>query len=321
MLPPLLRPLLTLALCLSLHHSLTHGCRDLLLTSEFLGDRPFTAVRVSEAVAAGLLSGHSAFTTTDTHTHTHTHTELPTLYLYHTVLADGRGRWVINTELGALGSAIAYLDSWVVTPTLTHALHHSGSGSGSGEKHWQRYEEGQQEFSGGDGGGGDGGGGTSSGWVDDPLTFFQCRSGMEDTLYLSALGSAFMFSGFFVRRADSPHSQVYSHVGESWEPQKYLFKNGDSWVIGEEVGGERGLAYVLAPSAVTPAEIEADAVWRYIVGDSEWTPHHTTVVVGDGEEHVYSKLWAHRRISHLPHDASHFTLRNGLTMPALGKSK
>lgn len=285
-----------LLLSLALHW--TFGCRDLFLTSEFLGDRPFTALNVEESLAAGLESGHSTFRTTD---------DLPTLYLYHTVLQDGRGRWVVNSELGALDSAITFIDSWAVMPSLTHAL------CSTQRRFWQRYEllDSEQEEAPTN---------KTSRWVDDPRTFFQCRDGVDDTLYISVLGAAFKYSGFYTRRGDSPTSPVYSHIGDLGEPQVYLFKSGDAWVLGEQVGSNLGVAYVLDPGASTPTDISSDAVWSYIVGgmDSGWSAHQTTVLVGDIDENIYHKLWAFRSISFLPENSQHFTLRNGIAMPALG---
>jgi len=285
-----------LMLSMALHWTL--GCRDLLLTSGFLGDRSFSALSVDESLAAGLESGHSSFRTTD---------DLPTLFLYHIVLQDGRGRWVVNSELGALGSAVTFVDSWAVTPTLTHAL------CSTRQKFWQRYEPRDSEQH-------EDHANMISRWVDDPHTFVQCRDGVDNTLYISVLGPAFKYSGFYARRADSPSSPVYSHIGELGEPQVYLFRSGDAWVIGEQVGGTLGVAYVLDPAASIPSNISNDAVWNYIVGgmETEWTAHQTTVLVGDSAENIYHKLWAFRSISFLPENSKHFTLRNGIAMPALG---
>lgn len=84
-----------------------------------------------------------------------------------------------------------------------------------------------------------------------------------------------------------------------------------------------------APEASTPAEIAKDATWHFIIGgeegeeeerNSQWVRLPTRVLVGSAEENVYSQLWRHRSISHLPENASsHFALRNGIIMPALGE--
>ena len=78
----------------------------------------------------------------------------------------------------------------------------------------------------------------------------------------------------------------------------------------------------MAPDASTPADIPKDATWYFIIGEhnSDWVSLPTTVLVGSAQENVYRQLWRHRSISYLPENASHhFTLRNGITMPALGE--
>lgn len=219
------------------------ACTDILLTSDYLGKRHFTALSANESLTAGLVSGHAAYSTRNAE---HDHDmPLPVLYLYHIVLQqDGRGRWVINSALGKEDSAIMFMDSWAVMPTLTHAL------SSTHEKFWQQYvlEE--------------------SKWMDDPRTFFRCQeasvsqtagAGVDDTLYLDILGSgACQHSGFFVRHADSISygtgtetetetrtgtgltTPVYSHIGVAGEPNKFLFKQGASWVLGAEPGEALG---------------------------------------------------------------------------------
>jgi predicted nucleic acid-binding Zn ribbon protein len=218
------------------------ACKELLLTSGHLGQRIFAALGVNESIAAGLVSGHATYKTSD---------DGPVLFLYHTAFSDGRGRWVVNTELGALHSAVAYIDSWAVMPTLTHAL------SNTREQFWQRFEEPDQQEQDGDTAATSASSSSSSRassvssgamskWVDDPLTFFQCHgANFDSTLFIDIVGVASKHSGFFVQRADSHESSsaVYSHIGLDGEPRKYLFKKGEVWVIGEEVDSSHGLAY------------------------------------------------------------------------------
>ena len=91
------------------------ACTDILLTSDYLGKRHFTALSANESLTAGLVSGHAAYSTRNAE---HDHDmPLPVLYLYHIVLQqDGRGRWVINSALGKEDSAIMFMDSWAVMP-------------------------------------------------------------------------------------------------------------------------------------------------------------------------------------------------------------
>lgn len=240
--------------------------------------------------------------------------------------------------LGGEDSAISYMDSWAVMPTLTHAL------TSTQDKFWQKYDPYKEPH----------------GWVDDPSTFFQCSrsscdsssssrnpyspgavadsytsssvtstSATDDTLYIEVFGEAFQLSGFYVRRGDSPESRVYSHVGALGQPPLFLFKKDDSWVIGEQVMGLEGLGYVMAPGVMSPADIGEDAVWHFIAaedgagggGVSEWLPLQTVLLAGDETENLYSKLRRHRSISHLPEHSPHFTLRNGVAMPAIGEER
>ena len=281
--------------CLTLRSSL--ACVHLVLHSDYLGQRRFAVQSVNESLVAGLVSGHASYESID---------DQPKLYLYHVTLTDGRGRWIINSQLGAGDSAIAFMDSWAVMPTLAHAL------TNTHENHWQRFDYSHHDE-------------TQHRWVNDPRTFFICIAAngtatVDDTIYLEVHGEAFHHSGFYVRRADSTESQVYSHIGLDGESKKYFYKKGDAWVIGEEVQGLQGLAYVLDRDAARPGDIRSDAVWNFIVSEmsADWLPFHSIVLVGDVVENVYSKLWKHRSIKYLPENSYHFVLRNGIPMPALG---
>ena len=67
-----------------------------------------------------------------------TETNKNEIYLYH-ISSRENGRWVINDRLGSDDSALAYIDSWAVTPYLTYALSETN-------KPWRTVHKDTQEW-------------------------------------------------------------------------------------------------------------------------------------------------------------------------------
>ena len=91
------------------------GCRNIFLQSDQIGDFEFELAPVD--IQQGPRSGRPVYISD---------TQDGTIYLYH-ITADtdyrGVGRWVVNNILGDKATALAYIDSWAVTPHLIQALH------------------------------------------------------------------------------------------------------------------------------------------------------------------------------------------------------
>ena len=230
----------------------------------------------------------------------------PTMYLYHVCVDEtmGLGRWVIGTEFGSKTAAVAYINSWAVTPYTTEAVNDNAD---SQDSRWYL----QKPRLGGE----DEGENSPSVFAPDASVTVQCvlpkssatkdakisahssdsdvRPGVGDnTLYFdSSLKYQPELTGFYVETAHSNALEngvraVYAHIRRKPEdPILYMFKlREDTWMVGETPHEDSGLAFVDgALHASTPGQISSHH-WRYVAHDVQnangftWNWDHGVVV-------------------------------------------
>ena len=286
-------------MCLALVGHMVLCCTELRLSSSKFKTRLFTTLPISRTHAAGLTSGRSAYVTID-------NDNAETLYLYHCISgggegedkADGLGRWVINDVLGKTGTALSFQNSWSVLPTLSSSLTDN-----TPSMHWKTHD--------------------GSSWVSAEELRITCSKGTEadSSFYFAVEGLPWKLSGFFIEHDVFEDMPVYSHIGAEDEKQTYLYKQQNKWMIGHEVGSDRGLAFITAPEVMNVVELTgASTDWLFVTNrDPVWQPFAVHIIVGDTEHDIYTRLQRHRSLRHSLVDPGYmYTLRNGLPMPAVG---
>ena len=258
--------------------------------------------------------------------------EQPTLYLYHVVINEfeGLARWVIGTRLGSKTHAVAYIDSWAVTPWTALLLNDNAQ---SPDRYWQMKRSPQsalEEFAEGEH------------FEHTKHVNVECsRDSSDNTVYFdsSALHQP-MIAGFYVETAMHPVfpnglKSVYQQIKKrSNDKAMYMFKlNDDTWMIGEKPNVDMGLAFHAdAEKASTPSEIEYH-LWRYLdrTDNPTWNVDHG-VVVGlktsyhdsngklnrKSEENIYDAYHYYRSVKFVPRGQQYITLRNQIPLPVLG---
>lgn len=257
------------------------ACSTLQLVSEALGSRRFVALPDSYSRNAGLDTGRASYVTNDDAS--------VRRYLYHVILEGGTGRWVINDVLGDINSAVGYVDSWALMPTLIHSL------DVRKQTPWLFYN--------------------GVHWGPEPNSYVHCVGAeAESAFYLDVKGMAWGYSGFFVETGDDPLSQVYSMVANSI--RRFIYKVDDKWLLSGEIGSNHAEAYVEDATAKTPNEI-TNPFWNFGNG-SHWNQYEVSIISGDREANVVRNLHLYRRIPFLPPNQKYFELANGIIMPAIG---
>jgi hypothetical protein len=159
-----------------------------------------------------------------------------------------------------------------------------------------------------------------TGWVSAEEMKLTCSEGAPDTsVYFAVEGLAWKVAGFFVEHDTFEGVPVYSHIGAEDEKQTYLYKRQDKWMIGHEVGSDRGLAYSTVPLVETALELAgAGADWLFVTNkDPVWQRFPVHIIASDGAHDIYTKLQQHRSLRS-SQNSDMYTLRNGLPMPAVG---
>jgi hypothetical protein len=271
------------ALFASLWH--VFGCEQLLLTSDHFPDMVFQSLTASESHERGFRSGRGVYMN-DLHG--------DVTYLYHTInapYADGVGRWVISRVPGSNEVANAFVDSWAVMPNLVHAVNDPS-------KSIWKVAVGEE-------------------FIFDESLQFQCLpvNGREDnTIYLEVRGTSFFLSGFYVQ-VRSYSTPMFSHVRSDLDPQYFLYKSDNLWIIGEQPGSRSAVAYV-HDEATYPSDI-TNPEWQYPV-NGQWTSTPTTIIKGDHDFNIYANLRSHRFIPGVDGMQTLRRLRNELPIPAIG---
>jgi len=252
------------------------------------------------------------------------------LYLYHAIPSDGSGtgRWVINRELGDNDAAMVYVDSWSVAPYLVNAVADT-------EVMWQMPNPDPDAGS----ENGEDGESAAPAWIPDDSLTVECAEEEQDySIYFdSSIAVNPFLTGFYVERVYEVDGQMsekmlYSHVKQNPnDPQMYMFKLDDKWMISDHVGVDSGFAFVEDVNATTfPHEI-TEREWRFITNSSEnkteaedftWEFSEAFVYSHHGAEtdhgNVYAALRWVRSIKFLPPNQKYLTLRNEIPMPAIG---
>jgi len=225
----------------------------------------------------------------------------PPLYLYH-VQVDakaGLGRWVIGAEFGSKTHAVAYIDSWAVTPYTTQAVNDNPDSAGS---LWfiQKPRAGPDDPL-----------APTTVFLSDPSIQITCarhpreqelkpgeqaltfpaEPGIGDnTIYFdSSMKYQPHLSGFYVETARAAIFKgglrsVYAHIRQNEQDSAlFMYKmTDDMWMIGETPNVDNGLAFhddgLLAS---TPGQLTSSH-WRYVSNNARdgftWNWDHGTVI-------------------------------------------
>ena len=317
--PSILLPTTLLLLPLLLLLPPAHGCDEISLQSDYLGEVTFTKLPLSVSVHGGY--GRAAYVSSES---SGAHPDAKQHYLYFDVSNPlmGSGRWLINEELGVHDHAIAYVESWAPEPYLHGSIADVDTSTGR----WKVVNE------------------TSSEWHVDHSLHFVCMDPDGDpTLYFESSRLAPTLSGFYVRHKHEDGMEaappVYSHVRHELHGDRnalplFLYKHATKWMIGETVGKDACYSFVEADVAV-PSDME-HGDWHFLkrlLKDGEDVPDGATEmgwVVDDGHlihkstfpDHEYSNAFEAmhfaRTIKFIPTGQEYRTLRNGLPMPSMG---
>jgi methylglyoxal/glyoxal reductase len=270
---------------------------------------------------------------------TKTAEEQPTLYLYHVVVNsfEGLARWVIGTHIGSKTHAVAYIDSWSVTPQTAMHLNDNAQVP---DRYWQMQKpvvvgkENQQQ---------DGLGDTR--FEHAPNVQVDCLDNNDDNTIWFESSSTYQpkLSGFYVETVISPGFRkglktVYAKIRSNHnEVPLYMYKyNDDSWLIGEKPNVDSALAFHDdAEDAVTPGDISYHH-WRYIreahiSGTETWVWDYGVIVgIHNQYKHIDDKLSKmvnaniydayhyFRSIKFIPKGTTYMSLRNNVPLPQLG---
>ena len=223
---------------------------------------------------------------------------------------DGLGRWVLNDVLGSTDYAMGYINSWAIAPYLVYPI---------SDNFWKFPEE---EESG------------NQIWTDETDFEIQCinfSSGDSSFYFESSPILAQDLAGFFVLRSSNStnhESDIYSYIKPtSSDLDLYMYKFGDKWMIGSEIGIDSSFAFV-DDNASTPQGIQKEewhflntngeaesAVWQY---DFAFIYSHEHVKDDERVVNAYDALFYYRSIKFIPQGQRYITLRNSIPMPTLG---
>lgn len=136
-----------------------------------------------------------------------------TMFLYHTIVGTtGVGRWVMNDRLGDDSNAMAYIDSWAVTPFLTSEIMDIDSPN----KYWHHFYD---------------------QWNVDESLVVSCDEEDDSIYFESSPIVAPHLAGFYVPRIFNHSSPVYSKIKTSVDdPDRYLYALDNKWMIGDVIG-------------------------------------------------------------------------------------
>lgn len=259
-------------ICILLSTLVCEACINLDIISEELGVVRFNQVPLEDSEAwAKLLpfrSGRAAYIS---------EVREDPIYIYHTIdEQSGMARWVVNKELGSTDVAMAYVDSWAVTPWLIESSSGGRATSSDGTAattdtptdtavlaslgRWMIP--------------------SADGWEVDPTLRVQCV-GNDDTLFFESNVIRPELRGFYVLRSSEKDksARIWSHISfQPWsnQPLLYLFHLGENkpWLVGDTVGVDSGLAH--APGGRDGEPFPPIQVWNFATGGPEgWMPDET----------------------------------------------
>lgn len=238
-------------------------------------------------------------------------------YLYHIQLEDTSriiGRWVINDILDSKDTAVAYVNSWSVSPHLTKFA------AGNFESHWSISVE--------------------NDWRQDPTLVLVCTDPespakeKDSSIFFESSLLQPSLTGFYIERVLSPKSEiqtrVYSHIKtdprKAAEAPMFLFQlNNQTWMIGDQYGVDAGVAF-LEDSADYPF-LFSNPEWRFIAEGDSWVfddsaeiyhPDRSATQEVPDLTNIYNTLRFMRSIKFLPARQKYVTMRNEVPIPQIG---
>lgn len=252
-----------------------------------------------------------------------------TYYLYHVILNErsGDARWLMNTEFNNASHAVAYSDSWAITPYTIPYVNDQAYNKSSW--HVVAHKDDEEE----------------GGFVIDQDMSVECAGMANDrTIYFdSSPIHQPGLSGFYIetiKRSGNPSTSgqptVYAQIRSSYrDVPLYMYLLGeDTWMIGEEIGVDRGLAFTRHSDlvgekewkyiSIEPQTLAQQFIWVEASGTAITTAlaHEDAPRVQENKEgkflHIYDAVRYFRSISHLPAPQEHLSLHNGVPLPAVG---
>ena len=137
------------------------------------------------------------------------------LYLYHIIMNNERGRWVVSNTINpdGKGNAIAYIESWAVLPYLTKEV----TDTKDWNVFWKKLDD----------------------WGPDPATRVTCQ--VDETIYFESNPKlAPELASFYVQRVSQSYQSefpIYSQILPSADSKQfYLYKLDGKWLFGETIG-------------------------------------------------------------------------------------
>ena len=323
--------ILLVTLCLAVLFARTQGCKSVIVDSKTFGSLLFD--QIFDLPDAYVNSKSS----TGRQVYRSVRPGLPTLYLYHAIInePEGQGRWVVNTDIGSITHAMAYVQSWSVVPFSIDAVNDNAN-----NRHSQWFimvPGGVKDKS-----------MTSEHFeVDLTMTVF-CSNGISDeTFYFdSSQTHQPALSGFYVESYQSTlfkDSSVFSQIQSvATKKQLYMYKiTEETWMVGEDPTVNSGLAFITSP-AIKPS-LFLSHKWRYVTNNPDFiwmwdlgivvskfqnnSLHSSSSSSSSSDEinkdtynyeSVYEALRQYRRIKYIPNGQEYLPLRNQLILPSVG---
>jgi len=286
------------------------GCLTVELTSEKLGNVLFEALpivlRNGEILEDQSISGRQVFVSRSNEV-INLSRNLK-LYLYHksTEIETGIGRWYVGEDWKETKNPIAYIGSWSVTPYATSYVNEM-------HKWWMVWNE------------------ESAEWEQDTTLKVVCSPNERDgTIFFESSNTyAPDLSGFFVQRSYSidgilSENFLFSLVTSFDQSPKYLFEYDDKVMISDQIGIDLCFAFIEdLPRGKKPQEI-GSALWYFGV-DNSWKQdvahlysYSTLSEHNETPMHNIYEIIRKKRVVSVPPEQQVYSLRNTLTIPALG---
>lgn len=228
----------------------TNGCLNLDVSSTELGTVRFNQIPIDE-ISKYHKSGVRNHKTGRASYVSQVRDTTPPIFLYHMPSSDysqGNGQWIINSELFVMDSAMAYTNSWAITPYFTREVSDATSRSA-----WFIPSA------------------SGDGWDADPTLQITCVGQDDHSVYLSSsIKYQSHLTGFYIERQLSPQhlhkGVVYSHVRPMSTTDSVLFMyqlpGTATWLIGESIGVDSGSGYVI-DTATSPHLINSTS-WQFV---------------------------------------------------------
>ena len=289
-------------LILSILSLVVESCNKIRMTSKLLGDLVFEPVDLDNDGTEDMMfsRGRPVYSAFDEKRNVKN-------FLYHAqVDGDGLARWIINEKLGVSDQALAYINSWAVTPNLIYTMHDRFE--------WWITDQ-------------------DKNWMVDSTFEVTCE-GEDNTFYFEGSPLQPSTAGFFIERtlsrvpeANQAAPIVFTKVVSAEDdPKLYLFKHGNKWMIGETLFDDSCYAYV-EDDATLPSGIK-NTKWMYVsaaaedhfVEDNNEIIHQgLTIAEADVEfASVYEALRYYRSVKYVPEGQRYLTMRNNVPIPQLG---